>query len=88
MAAGTARMTRGELLWFNESRQDGVIRTSDGERVVVLGEAFPNGRGPVGRCAGTPVVFEVTSEGEERRATAVRFVEDEAPRRARSRSRR
>ena len=35
---------RGELLWFNEVRQDGLIALEDGSRVVVLGSGFAPGR--------------------------------------------
>jgi cold shock CspA family protein len=79
---------RGELLWFNETRQDGLIRTADGDDVVVLGGSFAAGHGPVGRCAGIPVTFELVSENGEARAVSVTLLEPEAPRRARSRSRR
>ena len=79
---------QGELLWFNEARQDGVIRTESGEDVVVLGRAFPGGSGPVGRCGGTPVRFEVSRDGEEPQALSVTYLTLDPPRRARSRSRR
>ena len=76
---------QGELLWFNEERQDGLIAADDGSRVVVLGTGFAPGHQPVGRCAGTPVTFELVHEDGEPRAVGV-TVDDIAPsRRARSR---
>ena len=41
----------GELLWFNEQRQDGLIAADDGSRVVVLGSGFAPGQLP---WAGAP----------------------------------
>jgi hypothetical protein len=76
---------RGELLWFNEQRQDGLIVADDGSRVVVLGSGFSPGRAPVGRCAGTPVVFELADEDGEPHAVRVAIVDDEPTRRARLR---
>jgi len=75
-------------LWFNEVRQDGVIQAASGEKFVVSGPAFPDGRGPVGRCAGTPVTFEVLPDGDPPEAVAVSFPQADAPRRARNRARR
>lgn len=48
---------RGELLFFNEQRGDGVIRTEDDERLYVERASFLPGEAPEGRCAGTPVEF-------------------------------
>jgi hypothetical protein len=76
---------RGELQWFNEERQDGVIVAEDGSRVVVLGSAFAPGRAPVGRCAGTPVSFELAGVADERRAVSVVVLELPPARRARRR---
>jgi cold shock CspA family protein len=77
---------RGELLWFNEERQDGLIALDDGSRVVVLGSGFAPGRAPEGRCAGTPVSFELADEAGEVRAVSVVVLDDAAPaRRARRR---
>jgi hypothetical protein len=77
---------RGELLWFNEARGDGLIATSDGGRVAVTAAGFVEGHLPVGRCAGTPVEFElVEANGDQARATSVRVVDDPNPRRARLR---
>ena len=77
---------RGELRWFNEERQDGVIVGEDGSRVVVLGSGFAPGRAPAGRCAGTPVSFELAGEPDERRAVSVVVLEVPPARRARRRA--
>ena len=84
MSPLTAKL-RGELLWFNEERQDGLIALDDGSRIVVLGHGFAPGHAPVGRCAGTPVSFELAYEDGEARAVGVAVVEDDPARRARSR---
>ena len=77
---------RGELLWFNEARQDGLIALDDGSRVVVLGSGFAPGRAPEGKCAGTPVSFELSEESGEVRAVSVVVLEaPAAARRARRR---
>jgi hypothetical protein len=77
---------RGQMLWFDEEvKQLGFIETELGERLCVHREAFAPGEAPEGRCKGMPVVFEVEGEGEERRAIAVAFAEEVAPRRARRR---
>ena len=78
----------GELLWFNEVRQDGMIRTDDGGEISVLGRAFPNGRGPVGRCGGMRVRFDRVTAAEGAKAVSVSYVPAELPRRARRRGRR
>jgi hypothetical protein len=76
---------RGQLLWFNEARQDGLIALDDGSRVVVLGSGFAPGRAPEGRCAGTPVSFELSDEAGEVRAVSVVVLEAPEARRARRR---
>ena len=77
---------RGELLWFNEARQDGLIALDDGSRVVVLGSGFAPGPAPEGKCAGTPVSFELSEESGEMRAVSVVVLEaPAAARRARRR---
>jgi hypothetical protein len=85
MTPTEARKLRGELLWFNEERQDGVIVADDGSRVVVLGSGFVPGHVPVGRCAGTPVAFELADVDGEPRAVDVAVVEIADSRRARRR---
>jgi hypothetical protein len=76
---------QGELLWFNEARGDGVIRADDGRDVPVLREGFADGRGPVGRCGGTRVSFELASA--DFRAVSVSYLPAEVVRRARLRGR-
>ena len=76
---------QGELLWFNEQRQDGLIEADDGSRVVVLGTGFAPGQQPVGRCAGTPVRFELVNEDGEPHAVGVTVVDAMPTRRARLR---
>src|SRR5215210_9472183 len=57
MAAEESVSGRGELLFFNHERGDGVIRTADGERLFVERASFLPGEAPEGRCAGTAVEF-------------------------------
>ena len=78
---------RGKMLWFNEKKDLGFILTDEGERLSVLGQAFAGGRRPEGRCARTAVTFMISETDGERRAENVVVVEDDAPRRARLRSR-
>ena len=72
---------RGTMLWFNETKDLGALRTDDGDRIDVPGAAFLLGERPVGRCAGKPVEFERLDRGVD----AVAFVQDLNPRRARLR---
>jgi hypothetical protein len=74
---------RGEMLWFNTEKDLGALRTDDGERIDVPGNAFLPGEKPVGRCAGKLVEFE--SLGGV--VNAVGFVQLPSPRRARRRRR-
>ncbi len=53
----TVALMRGELRWFNESDDRGVLESDDGERIEFAGDAFAGGVRPVGRCAGTIVEF-------------------------------
>ena len=76
---------RGELLWFNEERQDGVIVLDDGSKVVVLGSGFAPGQAPEGRCAGLPVSFDLVVDSGVARAVSVEVLEAPAARRARRR---
>ena len=78
---------RGKLIWFNEKKDLGFIRTDEGERLSVLGPAFSGGKRPQGRCAEIVVDFVIDATGRERQAMNVVLVEDDAPRRARMRSR-
>ena len=76
---------RGELRFFNEETQRGLIRTSE-EDYTVLGSGFVEGH-PVGRCAGTAVDFEVEDVDAESLAVRVSIVEVTPARRARRHSR-
>jgi hypothetical protein len=78
---------RGKMLWFNDKKDLGFIRTDEGERLSVLGPAFTGGKRPQGRCAEAVVDFVIDSTGDERQAKNVILVEEDAPRRARMRSR-
>jgi hypothetical protein len=78
---------RGKMLWFNEKKDHGFIRTDEGERLSVLGPAFAGGNRPQGRCAEAVVDFVIDSTGDERQAKNVILVEEDAPRRARMRGR-
>jgi cold shock CspA family protein len=76
----------GTLLWFNETRDDGVIETETGLRLPVDGRAFAAGP-PEGRCSGKPVTFDVRENGDGAHVERVVLVEDAvSPRRARRRS--
>jgi hypothetical protein len=74
---------RGTMLWFNEAKDLGALRTDDGVRIELPGTAFLPGEKPVGRCAGRVVEFE-SLEGD---LNAVAFVPELSPRRARLRRR-
>jgi hypothetical protein len=82
LADAVCRM-RGTMLWFNESKRLGVLRTADGDRVEVAGSAFVPGEEPVGRCGGKLVEFEA----HEGAVAGISFVPDSSPRRARRRHR-
>ena len=72
------------MLWFNAAKDLGALRTAEGERIEVSGDAFAPGEKPTERCAGKPIEFE-TLDGA---ITGIAFPEDIAPRRARMRNRR
>jgi cold shock CspA family protein len=76
---------RGEMLWFNEEKGHGFIRTEEGERLLVERSGFVGGKAPVGRCAGLPVAFERESDSKGARAVSTSLVEFVEPRRARLR---
>jgi cold shock CspA family protein len=75
----------GTMLWFNSTKDVGVITTEEGERLSVHGIGFAGGERPNGRCAGAVVSFRVVDADEDRRAEEVSFVPEVAPRRARLR---
>jgi hypothetical protein len=82
--AGTTSRGRGTMLWFNEVKDLGALRTDEGTRIEVPGEAFSAGEKPRGRCAGLEIEFQVLSS----EISGISFVPVVAPRRARKRSRR
>jgi cold shock CspA family protein len=49
---------RGEMLFFNDTKSFGFIRTEEGERLYVDRDGFLPGTPPEGRCAGKKVTFE------------------------------
>ena len=72
------------MLWFNAAKDLGALRTAEGERIEVSGDAFAPGEKPVERCAGKPIEFEALDGA----VSGITFPEDVAPRRARMRNRR
>jgi cold shock CspA family protein len=76
---------RGTMLWFNEEKEHGFIRTDEGERLYVHLSGFAPGEAPVGRCAGKVVIFELEEDAEGTRAVAASLLELAEPRRARLR---
>lgn len=80
---------RGKLLWFNEAKGFGFIRTEEDERLYVHRSGFEPGQVPVGRCAEKLVTFERETADVEGGycAVSVSIVED-APSGRRARLRR
>lgn len=76
---------RGQMLWFNEKKDHGFIRTDEGERLQVDGSGFAAGERPEGRCADMVVTFEVEEGDAGRRAQNVVFERQVVARRARLR---
>lgn len=74
---------QGEMLWFNEAKDQGFIMTDEGERLAVAGDGFSGGERPVGRCAHRVVTFEIDDSGGPRQARNVVFEQEIAARRAR-----
>ena len=54
---------RGTMIYFNEEKDVGYIRSDEGERVQVLRDNFLPGQAPVGRCNGLEVEFSL-SDGD------------------------
>ena len=78
---------RGTMLWFDEAKDYGFIRTEDEQRLYVDRDGFVDRAAPVGRCAGLPVELSVSERDGERIAVDVSLLPDQpAPRRARRRS--
>jgi hypothetical protein len=84
MDSSVATRVGGTMLWFNEEKDLGALRTDDGERIEVPGTAFRRGEKPVGRCAGKIVEFEAVGGV----VTQLAFVEEATGGRARLRRRR
>jgi cold shock CspA family protein len=76
---------QGTMIFFNEVKDTGFIRTEEGERLQVDRTGFIHGQAPVGRCSGLPVEFAVQESGGERVAFEVSVIEDLPARRARRR---
>jgi CspA family cold shock protein len=71
---------RGEMLWFNETKDYGFITTEAGERLYVHRTGV-TGDAPTGRCAGRVVALDLVVDDFGRRATEVSFVDaGDAPR--------
>jgi hypothetical protein len=82
----TQTRIRGELRYFNEVTQRGLIRATEGD-FGVLGSSFAEGEVPVGRCAGIAVDFEVEKAETESLAVRVSIVDLTTGGRARRHSR-
>jgi cold shock CspA family protein len=81
------RLMRGKMIWFNNEKGYGFIRTDDEERLYVARSGFMPDHVPESRCAGREVTFERLSVEGDSRAVNVSFTPDGAPgRRARLRS--
>ncbi len=78
---------RGEMLFFNETKSFGFIRTEEGERLYVDRDGFLPGKPPEGRCAGKKVTFvREAIEGEHsHQAVGVAILEEALGGRARLR---
>ncbi len=83
VAVTEALRGRGTMLWFNEAKDLGALRTDDGDRIEVPGTAFTPGEKPIGPCAGKAIEFEPLAGG----VRAIAFVPEVSPRRARRRRR-
>lgn len=81
LADVTAIRVRGTMLWFNDIKDQGALVTDVGDRLDVPGAAFLPGEKPLGKCAGRAVEFE-SLDGE---VSALAFVPESSPRRARMR---
>ena len=76
----------GKMLFFNEEKDYGFIRTADGERIPVNRAGFVAGHAPVGSCAGMPVQLTLTETAEGRIACGVSRIVEAEHGRARRRS--
>jgi hypothetical protein len=82
-ALANVTRVRGTMLWFNEAKDVGALRTDEGDRIDVPGTAFLPGEKPLGRCGGKVVEFERLERG----VSELAFVAELNPRRARRRGR-
>ena len=78
----------GTMLWFNQDKRHGFIRTDEGDRLRVDHDGFAAGQEPGERCRGTRVSFELAPGQVDVRAVNVAVLPLFAARRARSRGRR
>lgn len=78
---------RGTLLWFSDTKDQGMLTTEDGDRIPVPGHAFCGDRGEAGRRRGLPVRYELASNGSEPSVASVSLLPSVEPRRARRHSR-
>lgn len=76
----------GAMLWFDEEKDYGFIRTEEDERLYVDRDGFVDRAAPIGRCAGRPVHLTVSERDGKRVAVEVSLVHEKPPRRARRRS--
>jgi hypothetical protein len=85
----TGASMEGTMIWFNEAKQHGFIRTDDGERLRVDEAGFVPGELLGQRCGGTRVRFErIGDEQDDARAVGVTVVPAAETQRARFRGRR
>jgi cold shock CspA family protein len=78
---------RGKMKWFNEEKDHGYIETEEGERLLISGSGFADGKRLRGRCAGLEVEFTIVGTNGTRQASECVLVEDPDPPRARRRHR-
>ena len=76
----------GAMLWFDEEKDYGFIRTEEGERLYVDRDGFIDRAAPIGRCAGRPVRLTVSERDGQRIGMDVSLVQEEPHGRARRRS--
>ncbi len=75
----------GKMLWFDEAKDYGFIRTEEEERLYVDRDGFVERAAPVGRCAGLPVRLTVSERDGQRIAVDVSLLPEEIHGRARRR---
>jgi cold shock CspA family protein len=79
----------GTMLWFNQAKRHGIIKTDEGEQLRVDEEGFAVGQVLGERCRGIRVSFDRSDERtEDARAVNVAIVPLNAARRARTRGHR